>query len=124
MDSLEKAKAACRLDRRLKTLTHPALLVVDEIDYLPATRSGAVLFLQLNQPALRTRLNCPDLDQGFRGAITQIPMPLIRVLISWCPARPGRWNGRYSHFEVPTTPSIFGGSDPFTKTRGLHFGGR
>ena len=31
MDSLEEAKAAGRLDRRLKTLTHPALLVVVEL---------------------------------------------------------------------------------------------
>ena len=35
------------LDRRLKMLTHPALLVVDEIGYLPVTQSGAVLFFQL-----------------------------------------------------------------------------
>ena len=33
--------------RRLKTLTHPALLVVDEIGYLPVTRNGAILFFQL-----------------------------------------------------------------------------
>ena len=32
---------------RLKTLTHPALLVVDEIGYLPITRTGAMLCLQL-----------------------------------------------------------------------------
>ena len=31
----------------LKTLTHPALLVVDEIGYLPVSQSGAVLFFQL-----------------------------------------------------------------------------
>lgn len=47
VDSLEEAKAAGRLDRRLKTLTHPALLVVDEIGYLPVTQSGAILFFQL-----------------------------------------------------------------------------
>ena len=40
VDSLEEAKAAGRLDRRLKILTHPALLVVDEIGYLPVTQSG------------------------------------------------------------------------------------
>ena len=28
-------------------LTHPALLVVDEIGYLPVSREGAVLFFQL-----------------------------------------------------------------------------
>ncbi len=47
IDSLEEAEAAGRLNHRLKTLTHPALLVVDEIGYLPLTRSGAILFFQL-----------------------------------------------------------------------------
>ena len=47
VNSLEEAKAAGRLDRRLKTLARPALLVVDEIGYLPVTQSGAVLFFQL-----------------------------------------------------------------------------
>ncbi|MEX1103127.1 MAG: IS21-like element helper ATPase IstB, partial [Dehalococcoidia bacterium] len=45
--SLEEAQAAGRLGQRLKTLTHPALLVVDEIGYLPITRNGAMLFFQL-----------------------------------------------------------------------------
>src|SRR5262245_9099353 len=33
--------------RRLKVLTHPAVLVVDEIWYLPRSRTGAMLFVQL-----------------------------------------------------------------------------
>jgi len=33
--SLEEAQAAARLHSRLKVLAHPALLVVDEIGYLP-----------------------------------------------------------------------------------------
>ncbi len=33
---------------RLKTLIHPAPLVVDDIGYLPVTQSGAVLFFQFN----------------------------------------------------------------------------
>ena len=45
--SLEEAQAAGHLGQRLKTLTHPALLVVDEIGYLPVTRNGAMLFFQL-----------------------------------------------------------------------------
>ena len=45
--SLEEAQAAGRLMARLKTLTHPALLVVDEIGYLPITPTGAMLFFQL-----------------------------------------------------------------------------
>ena len=47
INSLEEAEAAGRLNQRLKTLTHPALLVVDEIGYLPVTRNGAILFFQL-----------------------------------------------------------------------------
>ena len=35
IDSLEEAKAAGRLNQRLKVLTHPALLVVDEIGCRP-----------------------------------------------------------------------------------------
>lgn len=45
--SLEEAKAAGRLGYRLKMLTHPALLVVDEIGYLPINDTGAMLFFQL-----------------------------------------------------------------------------
>ena len=44
--SLEEAQAAGHLQQRLKVLTHPALLVDDEIGYLPVTRTGAMLFFQ------------------------------------------------------------------------------
>ena len=47
IDSLTEAKAAGNLSRRLRVLTHPALLVVDEIGYLPVNQDGAVLFFQL-----------------------------------------------------------------------------
>lgn len=45
--SLEEAQAAGHLSRRLSILTHPSLLVVDEIGYLPINRTGAVLLFQL-----------------------------------------------------------------------------
>lgn len=45
--SLEEAHAAGKLLQRMKTLTHPALLVVDEIGYLPVSRTGAMHFFQL-----------------------------------------------------------------------------
>lgn len=45
--SLEEAQAAGKLGHRLKTLTYPALLVVDEIGYLPISHTGAMLFYQL-----------------------------------------------------------------------------
>ena len=44
---ITEAKAAGNLSRRLRVLTHPALLVVDEIGYLPVNQDGAVLFFQL-----------------------------------------------------------------------------
>ncbi|MDE0489455.1 MAG: IS21-like element helper ATPase IstB [Gammaproteobacteria bacterium] len=47
IESLAEAKAAGNLSRRLRVLTHPTLMVVDEIGYLPVTREGAVLFFQL-----------------------------------------------------------------------------
>ena len=47
VESLQDAKAAGSLARRLRVLTHPSLLVVDEIGYLPVTQEGAVLFFQL-----------------------------------------------------------------------------
>ena len=47
IDSLTDARAAGALSRRLRVLTHPALLVVDEIAYLPVSQDGAVLFFQL-----------------------------------------------------------------------------
>lgn len=45
--SLQEAKAAGRLSHRLAILSHPSLLVVDEIGYLPVSHDGAVLFFQL-----------------------------------------------------------------------------
>ena len=45
--SLEEAKAAGKFAHRLKTLTYPSLLVVDEIGYLPVSQAGAMLFFQL-----------------------------------------------------------------------------
>ena len=45
--SLEQAQASGRLAQRLAVLTHPSLLVVDEIGYLPINHTGAVLFFQL-----------------------------------------------------------------------------
>ena len=46
-DTEDEAQAAGRLQHRLKVLTYPALLIVDEIGYLPISRSGATLFFQL-----------------------------------------------------------------------------
>lgn len=45
--SLEEAQQAGHLMQRLKTLIFPSLLVVDEIGYLPISRTGAMHFFQL-----------------------------------------------------------------------------
>ena len=46
-ESLSAARAAGSLAKRLRLLTYPALLVVDEIGYLPVSHDGAVLLFQL-----------------------------------------------------------------------------
>ena len=47
IESAEEAAAKGQFRRRLRILTHPALLVVDEIGYLPVSRAGATTFFQL-----------------------------------------------------------------------------
>jgi DNA replication protein DnaC len=47
LQSLEEAQAAGRLAHRLRTLVFPSLMIIDEIGYLPITRTGAMLFFQL-----------------------------------------------------------------------------
>lgn len=45
--SLEDAQAAGRLLHRMNTLVFPSILIVDEIGYLPISKTGAMLFFQL-----------------------------------------------------------------------------
>lgn len=45
--NLEEAQAAGSLKRRLPVLTHPSLMVVDELGYIPISNTGAMLFFQL-----------------------------------------------------------------------------
>jgi DNA replication protein DnaC len=47
LHSLEDAQAQGRLAPRLRTLVFSSLMVIDEIGYLPITRTGAMLFFQL-----------------------------------------------------------------------------
>ena len=47
IESLERAKAEGKLSARLRALTRPALLLIDEIGYLPLTRDAASLFFRL-----------------------------------------------------------------------------
>ena len=43
----KKPRPPASLGRRLKILTYPSLLVIDEIGYLPVSQTGAMLFFQL-----------------------------------------------------------------------------
>ena len=45
--SLEDAQVSGQLTRRIRTLSFPALMIIDEIGYLPISRTGAMLFFQL-----------------------------------------------------------------------------
>lgn len=47
LHSLEEAQSSGRLAHRLRTLVFPSLMIIDEIGYLPITRTGAMLFFQL-----------------------------------------------------------------------------
>ena len=47
IQSLEDAQVAGQLSRRLRVLGFPALMIIDEIGYLPISRTGAMLFFQL-----------------------------------------------------------------------------
>jgi DNA replication protein DnaC len=63
--SLEEAQQAGRLTQRLKTLIFPALLVVDEIGYLPITRTGAMLFFQLMSRRYETTATILTSNKSF-----------------------------------------------------------
>ena len=63
--SLQDAQAAGQLTRRLAVLTHPSLLVVDEIGYLPIDHSGAVLFFQLMNRRYETASTVLTSNKGF-----------------------------------------------------------
>jgi len=63
--SLEEAQAADRLQQRIKVLTHPALLIVDEIGYVPISRAGATLFFQLVNRRYETGSTILASNQSF-----------------------------------------------------------
>jgi len=63
--SLEDAQQAGRLTQRLNTLIFPGLLVVDEIGYLPISRTGAMLFFQLMSRRYETGATILTSNKGF-----------------------------------------------------------
>lgn len=65
VESLMERKTSGNLAHRLKVLTHPAVLVVDEISYLPASQDGAVLFFQLINVRHERALAVLTSNKGF-----------------------------------------------------------
>jgi DNA replication protein DnaC len=63
--SLEEAQIAGRLTHRLKTLTYPSLTVIDEIGYLPISRTGAMLFFQLMSRRYERAATILTSNKGF-----------------------------------------------------------
>ena len=63
--SLEEAQAAGHLGHRLNTLRFPSLLVVDEIGYLPISRTGAMLFFQLMSRRYEHASSVLTANKGF-----------------------------------------------------------
>jgi DNA replication protein DnaC len=63
--SLEDAQQAGHFGHRLKTLVFPSLLVVDEIGYLPITRTGAMFFFQLMSRRYETASTVLTSNKGF-----------------------------------------------------------
>jgi DNA replication protein DnaC len=47
LKALRDITQAGRLSHRLRTLVFPSLMIIDEIGYLPISRTGAMLFFQL-----------------------------------------------------------------------------
>ena len=65
ISSLEEAQISGRLAQRMKTLTFPAVLVVDEIGYLPVSRTGAMLFFQLMARRYKTASTSLTSNKSF-----------------------------------------------------------
>jgi DNA replication protein DnaC len=65
--SLEEAQQAGRLTQRMKTLVFPAVLIVDEIGYLPISRTGAMLFFQLMSRRYEHASTILTSNQGFES---------------------------------------------------------
>lgn len=63
----------------MKVLTHPALLVVDEIGYLPINRPGAMLFFQLMARRYEQASTVLTSNKGFEN------WGISSVTMSWLP---------------------------------------
>ena len=81
LKELPPAQAAGRLAQRLAVLTHPSLLVVDEIGYLPINHPGAVLFFQLMNRRYEHASTVLTSNKGFEQWGDVLAMTSWRVLV-------------------------------------------
>ena len=120
--SLEEAKTAGQLGRRLKILTYPSLLVIDEIGYLPVSQTGAMLFFQLINRRYERASTVLTSNKGFEewGQILGdevMAAALIDRLAASLPYRQHTWQQlpdaqAHRPFQDPTLASC--GAEPFT----------
>ncbi len=109
--SLEEAQAAGRLQQRLKVLTFPALLVVDEIGYLPISHTGAMLFFQLMTRRYETASTVLTSNKGFEdwGDIfgdEVMAAALIDRLLHHCHIVPIRGNSYRMRHHTDLLPTL------------------
>ena len=122
--SLEEAKAAGRFGHRLKTLTYPSLLVVDEIGYLPVSPTGAMLFFQLVNRRYEVASTVLTSNKGFEewGEILGDEVMAAATHRSPHPSLPHRQHPRQqlpdasSHRTLQSPPLASFGAELFTPT--------
>ena len=122
IESLENAKAAGQLARRLRVLSHPAVLVVDEIGYLPVSREGAVLFFQLINARYEHASTVLTSNKGFEdwGAILGddvMAAALIDRLMHHCHIVNIRGNSYRMREHTELLESLSPGRDSTRKTK-------
>ncbi len=65
ISTLEEAQQAGHLTRRLRTLVFPSLMVIDEIGFLPISRTGAQLLFQLMSRRYEQAATVLTSNKGF-----------------------------------------------------------
>jgi DNA replication protein DnaC len=120
--SLEEAQQAGHLAQRLKTLIFPSLLVVDEIGYLPISRTGAMLFFQLMSRRYETGATVLTANKGFDawGEIfgdAVMASALIDRLVHHCHIVNIRGNSYRMRHHAELQQRLHGPPDPPTQAR-------
>ena len=126
----QRSPAAGQLARRLRMLTHPALLVVDEIGYLPVSRDGAVLFFQLINARHEQASTVLTSNKGFEewGAVLGddvMAAALIDRLLHHCHSDRGSQYAAARYRELLTDHGLLGSmsrrGNPFDNAKAESF---